>query len=272
MLLDWMMKRPGACVVVPCRFRFWPVRVAQIELRCGSRLAEETALNQIHPGLAQVFELVFGFDALRRRRDAETSCQHDRSGDHGLAIAAFVGILSERFVDLDLVERENGEIAHGGISRTEIIESHGDPEILELPDRHQMLIAVPNERALGDFKFKSLWLEAGLDQRAKDDVKQFTLLKLNGRNIDRNPEIRRHFRGVRASLLQEPFSDWHDEARRFGKRDELVRREEASRRMPPADQGLDATNSRIDIDHRLIVQFEFAPRDRVAQCALRSEE
>src|SRR5579872_3193736 len=44
-------------------------------LRSGDRLAEQPALNLVAPFIAQPFELLFGFDALRRRAHAEAHAE-----------------------------------------------------------------------------------------------------------------------------------------------------------------------------------------------------
>ena len=91
---------------------------------------------------------------------------------------------------------------------------------------------------------------------------------MSGCDVDGNLDVRRPGGGIDARLLQNPSSQRQHQARRFRKREELIGSEKSSRRMMPAHECLYAANAaRADIDHRLIVQFEFVVRYRLAQLA-----
>jgi hypothetical protein len=69
-----------------------------------------------------------------------------------------------------------------------------------------------------------------------------------------------------AGLPDHPFAHRDDEADLFGQRNEVGRRDHPLARMIPAYQGLEAADFLArQVDDRLIVQLEFACRQRLAQ-------
>ena len=77
------------------------------------------------------------------------------------------------------------------------------------------------------------------------------------------------FGGIGACLPQGPFADRQNEAGLFGDRNEHGRRDPALLGMMPPQQGLQTANLiALQIDHRLIVKFEFPVRERLAQVEL----
>jgi hypothetical protein len=82
--------------------------------------------------------------------------------------------------------------------------------------------------------------------------------------------MRRQRRCVRAGPLQDPVSERHDQAGRFGKRNEMVRKDQAAGRMAPADERLDAAEAPgFDVHHRLVMQLELFTGDGIAKLRLR---
>src|SRR5688572_7283879 len=65
-------------------------------------------------------------------------------------------------------------------------------------------------------------------------------LDLNGREINSYLDLLRPFRRFGASLPQNPFADRHDEAGFLGNRNELGRRNRATRPVSPAQKRLEA--------------------------------
>ena len=104
----------------------------------------------------------------------------ERVGGFGLKeCQALEHALRERLVDLDLVEREDGEVVDRGVSGAEIVEGERDAEVLQLPDRRQMSSLVFEQRRLRDLKFQPIRRKSALDQRTQYDVEQIALLELN---------------------------------------------------------------------------------------------
>ena len=68
---------------------------------------------------------------------------------------------------------------------------------------------------------------------------------------------------------QHPFAERHDDAGFLGERDEGHRRDHAALRVMPAHQRLEAAGTLIvRIDHRLIMDREFAPLQRLPHLEL----
>ena len=63
------------------------------------------------------------------------------------------------------------------------------------------------------------------------------------------------------AVLQNPFAERHDEPDFLGERNEFRRRDQAARRMVPAQQGLETADLVFaQIEDRLIEDFEFVVR------------
>jgi hypothetical protein len=75
--------------------------------------------------------------------------------------------------------------------------------------------------------------------------------------------------GLGAGGSQHPFAEFIDQAGVFRHRDELGRRDHAAFGMAPAQQGFAAGDLVVaKIDHRLVVDFEPAIRERLTQILL----
>src|SRR6185437_7709080 len=67
-------------------------------------------------------------------------------------------------------------------------------------------------------------------------------------------------RRLSESLVENPFTDRHDQAKLLGKRNELRRRNHAQERMPPAQQCLETADSlSMQSDDGLIEYFQLPP-------------
>src|SRR5438445_2234388 len=71
---------------------------------------------------------------------------------------------------------------------------------------------------------------------------------------------------LRTSGAQHPLADWKNQSATFGDRNEFVGRQQSQLRIVPADQRLSSDDAiRIELDHRLVVDNEFLPVERVMQ-------
>src|SRR5882724_11299447 len=82
----------------------------KIEFGSGARPAEQITLGHVYPRRAQRFKLLVGLDSLRRDRDVENPADRQNGRYDGRAFRALRHIPDERLIDLDLVEREHGQI------------------------------------------------------------------------------------------------------------------------------------------------------------------
>src|SRR5207244_1092672 len=73
-------------------------------------------------------------------------------------------------------------------------------------------------------------------------------------------------RGLAAGLSENPAADRHDQTNLLGHGDEAVREDDASRRVAPADQGLDADNlTALQVEYRLVEEEKLALLQRPAE-------
>src|SRR3984893_3179957 len=232
-----------------------------------NRSAEQITLGKINPCGLQRLELLAALNSLGHRHDVEAARQCQHGINDRRAVPAACDPLRERLIDFDLVERKARQVACRRVSGPAIVENHRDSEIFQLPYGVQIRrLAFLQKREVRDFKFQPLRREAGIQQHSQYEIEKVSLAELNGGDVDGNPDMRRPGGGIHARLLQDPSSERQHQPARFRKRQELLRREKASRRMMPAHKRLHAAYAtRPGIDYRLIMQFEFVLRYRLAQ-------
>ncbi len=83
---------------------------------------------------------------------------------------------------------------------------------------------------------------AGMPDSSSADVTmldQVAAVELGRRKIDRDLDVLRPIDGFVAGRLEHPFAERHDQPGLLGDRDELGRRNEAARRVVPAQQRLE---------------------------------
>src|ERR1700737_2902144 len=89
-------------------------------------------------------------------------------------------------------------------------------------------------------------------------VDQLVIVQLTRGHVYREAErvaLRVPFRALPAGLLEHPPPDWEDQRAVLGDRNEITRRDDAARAVPPADQGLDPDRAfRLQVEHGLIKQ------------------
>src|SRR5437764_1159096 len=94
-------------------------------------------------------------------------------------------------------------------------------------------------------------------------------MELHGRDVDRDPDMLRPGRRLSARLANDPRADRDDQARVLGHRDEVYGRDQPARWMMPADQRFEGADAiLLEVEQRLIVEFELPAFQREAQVAL----
>ena len=112
-------------------------------------------------------------------------------------------------------------------------------------------------------------MQSGSRQRVDDNRHQARPAELRGRNIDGDAEMLRPARGGKAGLPDHPFAKRQDEADLFRQRNEGRGWDLSILGMVPAEQRLETGDFvALQIDHRLVVEFELAGRQRLAQIEL----
>src|ERR1700682_4476088 len=119
-------------------------------------------------------------------------------------------------------------------------------------------------------------IASGLAQNAVQVLEQARIRELLSGKIDGDPNrgeslIAPAF-SVGAHCIQNQAAYRADQTDFLGDGNEFSRQQQTPLRMPPPDKGLrtrDAT--RLDIDLRLVVNLEFAPRHGVAQLIFKGE-
>ena len=127
-----------------------------------------------------------------------------------------------------------------------------------------------HQDAFGQFQFQPLRRNPGIRCGGRDRAGQFPrCLELHARYVDGHQ--RRRDAGVQplpelaACLLDDPSTEWNDEAAALRLGDEPAWPEHALRRMAPSDQGLNTQDlPRLDIDLGLIDKKELVRGERLA--------
>ena len=120
---------------------------------------------------------------------------------------------------------------------------------------------------LGDLEHELAGGEAGLGEDRRDVVDEVRRRwSWRGREVDVTATApaaadRAARRACAARLAQHPAAERHDQPALLGERDELVRRDDAARRVLPAHERLDADElAGREVDDRLVVARQLAAR------------
>ena len=118
-------------------------------------------------------------------------------------------------------------------------------------------------------------VQPGLGQDVADLVHDLGARELPGGQVDRHVERRVHrelalqLHRVGARFAKHPAADRHDQSRLFRERDELERLHDPALRVDPSDQGLHAGDpSRLELDHRLVMEDELLVLERALEVGL----
>ena len=115
-----------------------------------------------------------------------------------------------------------------------------------------------------------MWIASRLAQdavhiREQAGIGELLCGQVDGDALRRKPQIA-PTSDVAADGFQDQPADRADETNLLRNADEFRREQQTPLRMPPSDESLRSGESaRLDIDLRLLVNLEFAPRHRMAQ-------
>ena len=118
--------------------------------------------------------------------------------------------------------------------------------------RSQRRLGIGEQQRLGYFDLQPAGIESCLGKRRLDLFEQVAVAELDGRQVDRHPDVIRPLGGRAACLAQNPFADRHDESGLLGDRYELHRRNAAALRTVPAQKRLKRADPLVlQIEQRL---------------------
>src|SRR5690606_27538560 len=123
-------------------------------LRCGDRLAEIIALDEVAAERPQKVELRLRLDALRDDREIHRLAQRDERLDEGVGGRIESDLAHEAAVDLELVERELAQIADRREAGPEIVQRELEAELLEARELAFGERRVLDEDALGELQLE----------------------------------------------------------------------------------------------------------------------
>ena len=177
------------------------------------------------------------------------------------ASSAFVGDFSdEAAVDLDARDRKAGQIVQRSIAGAEIVEREPDALFLQLQQRPGRVLVV--ERGVfGDLELERLGRQAACRQRLLDVLRKRVVVRLVGKQVDRDTAERKPHRPPRRRLVarrpDDPAADLGGD-RAFRERlDECSGRQDAAHRVPPAQQRFGADHGLVrEPDLRLEIELE----------------
>ena len=191
-----------------------------------------------------------------------------------LTIAAVCSLLTMVLMKLlSILMRSIGRRVHlrkRRVAGSEVVERNADPDILQAADGRQHLLAVLQQRRLGDLDLQAIRREAGFGDELHDVLRQLRVAELDRRDVDRELEVR--WPGLRflKRLLDHADGQRSDEPRLFRSFDERLRLQEAAGRRAPAGKRLEADQfTRGEIDQRLEEGDELAILDAAADILLK---
>ena len=218
---------------------------------------------------AQLHQLRGLLDAFCRRLDVERVGELGDRADDGARAVAGQQVLDEAAVDLELVEREALQIAERRIAGAEIVERDADAERAQRVEQPQRRLAAFEEDRFGDLDLEPVRREPAVGKREQDGFVELAAVELHRRDVDRDADMLGPARRLRAGFAEHPGADRHDQPGILGDRDELGRRNQPARRVVPADQRLERADAIVlEVEQRLVEQFELAALEREAEVGL----
>ena len=111
-----------------------------------------------------------------------------------------------------------------------------------------------------------MWRKIGGGERLANQRRNIGAVELDRREVDRNGGIAGPAPAFQAGLVQDLIADFDDESHFFGNGNELRRGNHSAFLVRPSQQRLASLNaSGLQIEERLIVEFEFFALHRIAQ-------
>jgi hypothetical protein len=122
----------------------------------------------------------------------------DNARHDGRGLRAGAERVDERAVDLDLLDREAGEIRQAGIAGAEIVHGDRHAELIEASEGVKDRVGVLEDDAFGDLELQALGLEPGLGQHPTNQAIHILRFELRRRQVDGKLGVERPGGGVGA--------------------------------------------------------------------------
>src|SRR4029078_7194130 len=132
---------------------------------CG---AEIEALRLVASKAAHHLQLRVVFDALGDGDHAKAVGEADYRLHQGTGRRAAVEVGNESPVDLDLVEGEAAQIAERTVTAAEVVHHQSNPELAQLMQGGERVLAVLHEDGLGDLELEPMRRQARVPPRRAD--------------------------------------------------------------------------------------------------------
>ncbi len=172
------------------------------------------------------------------------------------------------------MQRVTFEVTERTIASTEVVQRQANTQRGNLVQRAHHQLAVLHQKRLGDLQQQARGWQAGFTQHTGQQRGETGLLQLTNRQVDRAVQLalprQLPAAHLTAGLVQHPLTNPDDLARLFQHRNELIGRHRLVVKAP-AQQRFNADQIGLIACYtadRLIVQGEFAARQRLRQCAL----
>ncbi len=227
----------------------------------------EVALHVKTADGKQVIGLRLGLDALGDHGHAEPFRHADDRFEDVAAARGIARAGKKAHIELEDVRRHVLERVERGIPAPEIIDFDGEAVPGQALDNLNDLVGRLREGGLGDFEPKERERHVVLLNQPRDDLEKALAEDIVARNIDRygqrlQPLVQPRAQ-ARARLLPDILVHLVDEAVALEHRDELRRRNQALRGMPPPHQRLGADQrARGMVVLRLIPDLKLSRPDR----------
>ena len=182
----------------------------------------------------------------------------------------------EGLVELQEVHRKVLQLGERGVAGPEVVDSDFYPECLEPPQNTRRLLGLLQDGVLGHFDAQALARDPVHTEAVLDEFHQTTDDELRRRHVDPDDEgqvrvFASPFGQLAAGLGEDPPAHVDHEAGLFGHRDERRRRQKATGRVLPADEGLDRQEfPGAQVDLGLVVQPQPVTLDGLAQRQFRA--
>ncbi|MCP1924909.1 hypothetical protein J2R89_000225 [Bradyrhizobium elkanii] len=237
--------------------------------RCLTSAADQIALDLVAAGLAQIFELIRGLDAFGHHADPQLLREADHRFDDRGAIRLGQHVPDEGLIDLDAAERQLAQIGQRREAGAEIVERNRQAEFEQRVQDRGCRSIFRDQHRLGDLDLETVRRDVRLGQRVDDRLQDADVLELDRGEIDRDPDVVRPARQHRAGAADHPLAELVDQSAFLGDRDEDGRRDQAARRMLPAQQCLEAGDAAFaDVEERLVDEKQLVRLDGMLEIPL----
>jgi len=223
-------------------------------------------LSDVVSGCREIVAAPGRLDALGDDRELQRMSEvRGRVDDHAILLVRLEAE-HERLVELQRVDREIAQVAERREAGAEVVDRHADAEPVQVFDDAACAAWVEHHRALGDLELELMRLDRVEVEEPRDLLGERGVLKHPRRQVHRYAELLAaplQRADVVERAMQRPLRQRTDQMARFREPDEFVGAHVAERRMPPAQQRLDADGaSGPKVDLRLVIELEAVRRER----------